>query len=548
MNNALLTKIVIGIVAVAAIGLIAANMSGVFNSSFSDGGVDVRKTACEDLLSARRAIADELSSRKQTAANTLAADKDKASDDYWTENRRLEDDYHQCISAALTADPCKEPFEEVGKLYEEIMADFEADKGFNEAKFNEREAAKKRYNDCVEQARKPEFFEEKQIQCDSALANGQQSNQQNRTAVEATVQSKYDTAIASADNAYRQKSAILDAIEAKCNEPGGNTNVMIGGLTTTGSGAQIQANSSACTGLFSGNNPELQKQINDLENQLQKAKAAGQTDGLFGTSNIQSSLDRLRQELKESERSCTADADCGNTEPVCCTGTQVGRAFCDNGTCASEKTDCVDPQICAGKPAQCVGAAEGAQQQDGIYISRTIPEEGTCSQNLQVLNLAQATPESVRYSLNGNIPGWLNIDKPGGSLPGNVNVTYSCNTVQKMGPGNYTVNASITVYNAANELINTIPFNVSITVTPVQKMVDVIDVGGKLIPVSEVHRFKGPECDEEEHWHTNSGTAKALDGSTVPDTSECGYGKTKSIPVISVPDTRFGIEVRMNGF
>ncbi len=538
-----LGKVLAVVGGVAVLG-VAAALSGVFNPQFSDSGVDVRGTRCEELASARQAILNELEERKNTAAQTHEQERDGISEAYWEKNRELEAKNHECISRALTADPCKEAFDRGERLYEEIMADFAADKGFNEAKFNEREAAKKEYNACVEEARKPETYTSAEAACAAELAAGREANQADRTTKEARARARYDEMIARAQEAYQQKSAILDAIKEKCNEPGDTVTMRIGGLTTAGSGTSIQSQGSACTGAFAGNDPDIQRQIARLESQLQKAKAGGQSGGLFGVEHIQESLDRLRQELRDSERTCVVDADCGDPTPVCCSGTQVGRAYCNNGVCASEKRECVDPEICAGKPAACVAPSTGAQQQDGVYISRTIPETGSCSQNLQVLKLQKATPESSRFSIAGNIPGWLHIDPPSGSLPGTVDVTYSCGTVQAMGPGVYTAGGSMTVYNAANELINTVPFNVVITVTAAPKMIDVIDVGGKLIPVSDVHRFTGPECDKDEHWHANSGSARALDGSVVPDVSECGYGKTKNIPVISAPDTRVRGEVR----
>lgn len=531
-----LGKIVGAIVGIAVLGIVVAAIGGVFGGQFADSGIDVRNTACEELASARRAIADELVTRKQTAQETLDAERDAISDTYWEKNRQLENEYHECISRALTADPCKEPFERGDRLYQEIMADFEAGKGFNEAKFNEREAAKKEYNDCVEGTRKPEFYKDKEAACDAALAAGQGANQSERQAKEAEAQARYETAVATAQNAFQEKNAILDAIEKKCNEPGGKTDIGIGSITTGGTGTPIVPDSPACTGAFSGNNPDLQKQINDLENQLQKAKAAGERGGLYGIDRIQSALDALRQELKDSERTCKVDVDCGNTEPVCCSGTQVGRAYCSNGVCASEKTDCVDPEICAGKPAMCVAPGTGVQQQDGVYINRTIPEVGSCSQNLQILTLKQATPDSVRYSLNGNIPNWLHIDKPGGSLPASVNVTYSCDTVQGFGPGNYTANGAITVYNVANELINTIPFNVSITVTASEeKLIGVIQYNGKYLPVDQLIIEDEVGCGAD-HWHAAQGFVTATDGSKVSDPGpQCGYGKVKDKPVIKIP-------------
>ncbi len=524
----------VGVVGIAVIGFSAAFLSGVFDTQFTDGGVDVRNTACEDLTSARRAIADELSTRKQSAQATLVSERDTISDAYWAKNQTLEAEYHACISRALTADPCKEPFDEVGRLYEEIMADFKADKGFNEAKFNERESAKKKYNDCVEMARKPEFYKDKEAKCDVDLAASRGANLQERTVKEAEAQKRHDEAIAIAESAYAQKSAILDAIEKKCNEPGGKTNVSVGGLTTAGSGAQVQPNSSACTGVFPGNDPALLRQISNLESQLQKAKAAGKMGGFMGANQLQSAIDQLKQELAESPRTCKVDSDCGNPEPVCCSGTQVGRVYCDAGVCASEKTDCVDPEICAGKPAMCVGAATGARQQDGISISRTIPEVGSCSQNLQDLNLQQSSPDSVKFSIVGNIPGWLHISKSSGALPATVSVTYSCNAVQKFGPGTYTVNGSVTIYNAANELINTIPLNVSITVTPVERVVEVIEYNGKYLPTSQLIIEDEVGCGAE-HWHAASGVVTATDGTKVSDPGpQCGYGKVRDLPAKKV--------------
>lgn len=539
----------IGLSGVVAVGIVAAALSGVFNNQFTDGGVDVRDTACEELASARQAISDELSQRKQSAVDTHAQQREVISDAYWEKNRALESEYHQCISNALTADPCKEPFEEVSRLYEEIMAQFNAGEGFNEAKATEREVAKQKYNECVEQAKKPEAYEGRAKQCEETLAREQAANQADREAKEVVAQEAYDAAIQTAKDAYAQKSAILDAIEEKCNQAGEEGEVIIGSLTTGGTGTKIQDTSSACTGAFKGNDPDLERRISDLENQINKAKAAGMRGGLFGIDHLQQALDELRQELNDSERSCTIDADCGNTEPVCCSNKQVGRAVCRDNVCVSEKTDCTDPEICAGKPAMCVAPSTGVQQQDGVYISRTIPEKGACSQNLQVLTLAQSSEDSVRYSIVGNIPNWLHLDAPSGKLPAKVTVTYSCDTVQDFGPGNYPVNGSITVYNGANELINTIPFNVSITVTAVApELIEAIEYNGKYLPVSQLIIEDEIGCGVD-HWHAKSGAVTATDGSTVMDPGpQCGFGKTSERPVKKVPaTTQAGVKGEVRG-
>ncbi|MGB4076268.1 MAG: hypothetical protein WBK28_01005 [Minisyncoccia bacterium] len=543
MQTILSNKVVLGALGVVVVG---AGLLAAFGGGTRDAGIDVRNTACQDLAAARLAVATELGERTQAAADALAKNKNDISNAYWEKNQALEKEYYACSSRALTSDPCKEASDRITALYHEIMADFEADKGFNEAKFNEREEAKKEYTKCVEETHKPEFYAEKEAACVAALAAGREANLAERAAADAAAKQQHDEDVASAQAAHDAKQATLNEIEKKCTEPGGTSAVRIGPLTTEGSGAAVSPGSSACTGTFVGNDAELERQLGRLEAQLAQAKAGGKTDGLSGSDHLQEAVDRIREELKNKPRSCKVDADCGDAVPVCCSASEVGQAYCNAGTCASKKTTCESPEICAGKPAMCVAPTTGGKQQDGVYLSRTIPEIGSCSQNLQVLTLEQATSESVRYSINGSIPSWLKIDKPGGALPGSVNVTYTCNAVQAFGPGTYTANGAITVYNTANELINTIPFNVSITVTPSEKTVDVIEYNGKLLPVADLIVEDEIGCGAE-HWHAAQGVVTALDGSQVSDPGpQCGYGKVKDKPIRTVPDTRKGgtIEVR----
>lgn len=535
MNNLSNGKMLAGIAGVVVVAGVVVLASGAFG--FTDGGIDVRNTACEDLGSARIAVNNEFEERKAQAGEARDAAKEVASDAYFAENQRLNAERHACISRALTADPCKASFEEITRLYEEIMADFAADKGFNEAKFNEREQAKKDYTKCVEEARKPEFYKDKETACDTALAAGKSANIEARTKADASAERIYEKALESAAHAKKSKEAILDAIEKKCNEPGGNTAISVGGLTTGGTGTAIQSGVPACTGVFAGNDPDLLKRVRDLENQLNKAKAAGHTEGIHGTVHLQTALSNLRTELAQSQRSCKVDTDCGDVVPVCCSGTEVGQAVCSAGVCTSKKTQCVDPEVCAGKPAQCVAPSTGAQSK-AVTISRTIPEVGTCSQNLQTLDLQKASEASDRFEITGNIPSWLKFDKVGGKLPTTVSITYSCATVQGFGPGAYSASGTITIYNTANELINTIPLNITITVTASPKTVAVIEYSGKLLPVDQLIVENEEGCGAE-HWHAAQGSVTALDGSLVTDPGpQCGYGKVQEKPAKTVPDTR----------
>lgn len=546
-------KIAAGIVGLAVIGILAAVASGLFNNhGFNDGGLDINGTHCDQIAAARTAVNNEFAARKAAAQTNLDNEKNKISDDFWAENRRLDDAYNVCISAAVTADPCKPAFEKVSQLYEEIMADFDAGKGFNQAKFDEREQAKKDYNNCVDKQHHDEFFTADKSKCDADLAAGQQSNQSKRQQAEAEAQRRYETAVTNAQSALDKKLAILDAIEKKCHEPAANANITAGGLTAGGTGADVKPNSSACTGVFVGNDKDLQKQISDLESQLQKAKASGLTDGFYGSSHIQQALDDLKQQLKDSERTCQTDADCGDPTPVCCSDKQVGRVYCDSGVCANETTACDEPKICGGKPATCIDPATGAQQHDGINISRTISQTGACSQNLQNLEMQQKSANSDRFEFTGNIPGWIHIAPPGGKLPASVSVTYDCNTVQGFGPGTYKVDGTVQVYDTDNSLINTIPLNISITVTPAPTesnsvMIEVISYQGKYLPVAGLHKAVGPECDKDEHWHANGGSVVATDGTVVIDPEGCGFGKTKDVKTMSLeiqkPSSRTDIQV-----
>lgn len=462
MSNLSTGQIVGGLAVIAVIAGIA-----LFSGGQGDGGIDVSRTQCEDIASARRAVDQEFVDRKTAADEKLATDMETASNAYWEKNRALETEHRECTNNALMADPCKEAFEEVTRLYEEIMAEFDNGNGsFNEAKAQEREVAKTRYNECVEEARKPEYYERQKAKCDQTLLTGQEANSRVRSAAEARAQSAYEASIKKAEEAKAKKHAILDGIEAKCNEPGGTTAVSVGGATTASTGTEVKPSSSACTGVFDGNDPDLRKRLGQMEAKLAHAKAAGHREGIYGIDHLQAAVNDLRSQLQQSARTCKVDSDCGDPTPVCCSTVQVGRVYCDAGYCANETIDCTDPEICAGKPAQCVAPSTGVTSKP-INISRTIPEVGACSQNLQTLDLQKADENSDRFEITGNIPSWLKFSAVGGKLPAQVAVTYSCGTVQGFGPGTYTAAGLITIYNGNNELINSIPVNISITVTPV---------------------------------------------------------------------------------
>lgn len=65
--------------------------------------------------------------------------------------------------------------------------------------------------------------------------------------------------------------------------------------------------------------------------------------------------------------------------------------------------------------------------------------------------------------------------------------------------------------------------------------VEVIIYQGHYLPIKSMHTYADDsECDAAEHRHANGGAVTALDGTVVPDTSTCGYGKVSELPVIKV--------------
>lgn len=58
---------------------------------------------------------------------------------------------------------------------------------------------------------------------------------------------------------------------------------------------------------------------------------------------------------------------------------------------------------------------------------------------------------------------------------------------------------------------------------------------GTYLPIDSLVKFKGPECDKEEHWHIH-GSAVAMDGRSFfdPNPNDCGLGKTKNLQPVEV--------------
>jgi len=347
------------------------------------GGVSTA-VACEDIAATRGLVNTELAERKSSAADTLASAMETASDNYWEKRRALEDAKRACESEANLADPCKKAFEEVGRLYEEIMADFHADRGFNEAKFNEREEAKKKYNECVKNPPRENTTPGMLEQCLQTFNAGNEQALSERNAEEEVAKQKHDDFIKQAESEHQRKMTELDALEKECEDT--KYERKYGSLPGTGIPVtDYQGGSSACTGIFPGNDPDLSKRISRLQSLKQQAEAGGSRAGFLDASELGSEINRLKAEMAAGDAKCNTDADCGGSVPVCCNVQEVGRAFCSDGICKNEKTMCGAEEVCAGKPAACLRLVQVIEYQGSLLPTSQLrignPEDGCSGQH-----------------------------------------------------------------------------------------------------------------------------------------------------------------------
>lgn len=468
MSNMSTGKIAGGILGIAAIALIAAYMGGLLGGGpggngqapgqSADVGIDISNTDCDGIAAARAAVDAELEQRKTKAGEQFATDMETASDNYFVKRRQLSAARDACTTTALLADPCKDLFERSSALAQAILNTI--DDGFDQAKFDEREQVKKEYDECLKNPPEDATYDGKKSKCDADFQAGDEQAQLDRTAEEDAAKSTRDAAIITAETEHRQKMATLDAIEEACKEPPPSTAVSIGGIS---SGTTFETGNPACTGTFAGYDPETQAKISNLKSLREQAKAAGKLEGWGGSIQLGAKISELEAEMAQGPRKCTQDSDCGDVTPVCCSSTTIGKVMCSDGVCANEITQCEENEVCSGKPAQCVAPASGAQS-DAISISRTINIAEPCNNTIQVLNLQKRDANSNRFEITGNIPNWLSFTPPGGSLPSDVNVVADCAKLKGKGPGNYTASGTIQVFDDDDNLINTIPFTIAITV------------------------------------------------------------------------------------
>ena len=462
MQKSALTKALSVAAVVVAVAGLTAYLAGVFNNGggpqpnptpAGDGGIDVSNTPCEGIGAAREAVNSELAERKEAAETKYSDDMEAASDAYWETYRNLETTKWDCETDALLADPCKDLFERSSALAKEILDNI--DQGFDEAKAAEREQVKKDYDDCMENPPEEKTYEGKKAKCEADFNAGVAAARETRTASEAAAAAARDAAITRAEEQHTSKHATITAIEEQCNIPPPQINVNTGGITTGGTGTVIQSGNPACTGNFTGYDPETQAEISRLTQLFNQARVGGKTSGIGGTNALSAKITQLRTEMAAGPRKCESDAFCGDPEPVCCSEMEVGKVACADGVCTAEKTECEEPEFCAGEPAECVSPGEGVKSEP-VEISSVRVMNSLCISTIRLLDLQPKTEASDRFEITGNIPDWLSFSSVGGKMPQQVKINIDCATLDGMGPGYYTANGLITVFDQENNLINSI--------------------------------------------------------------------------------------------
>jgi hypothetical protein len=174
--------------------------------------------------------------------------------------------------------------------------------------------------------------------------------------------------------------AALDALEKECEETFYERKY--GSLPGTGIPVtDYQGGSPACTGIFPGYDPDLAKRITNLQSLQNQAKAGGGRAGFLDASQLGTEINNLKAEMAAGPAKCTTDADCGEVVPVCCNIKEIGRAFCSDGVCANEKTACAAEEVCAGKPAQCLGLIQVISYKDYLIPTSLLRTGGDSEPN-----------------------------------------------------------------------------------------------------------------------------------------------------------------------
>jgi hypothetical protein len=452
---------------------------------------DVTTTTCPEIAAARARV---------NAA--YAASIQAASDRFWEARNAFQADLQECLDGLWNGGPCDEEWEASQQAYDNAWSDISNDQFYNEWK-----EAKKAHDDCVADfdARWEEFA---------------RRNQDRERLCQEEFQAKVDAANAAHDaavDAARTKRdadmAFLDDLERRCRqqETGGGTGTTGGtGGTTTGG-------------------------------------AGGTTTGTTGGSDIRPNAAAC-QDYVPGESGTPRQgraSDFGPRDVIINVATYVAEDI----TKAPLPTGAINDQIFAGMicvrirtrlvemehewiDAMGDNRAQRQIEQRQARYRRALSVWCAIAEGRQSVAQVQSEANAINAMPGGGCASDADCGQP---------VCCSNNEIGRMRCD--TASGACRPERSACDDPRVCRGTPAACVAP-PVMTQAIRVGNRYITLDQVHRFSGDECDDEEHWHANSGSARATDGTVMPDTSECGYGKTKDVPVVDVEVPAAGIEVR----
>jgi hypothetical protein len=448
---------------------------------------DVSAVTCPEIPAARE--------RVLSTYDTLLLE---ISDIYLEWIRKFEADLNACLEGIWKKGPCDDAWGELQKAYTEVSAQVSDDNLYNTYK-----AAKGKRDECYAQVKADDYQDwsttnkNKEQQCRDDF-------QQAHDAAERLYYEKKNTAKAQRDAAL----AALDELQKECNKPktGGDsawwaTNGVIGdGKTEEIDGEppvqEITPDAPACQPTATVTAPGGGASIPGANTQPRTWKAP----------------DKWQKDVLKELLQAVAEDVVGNPIPVSAISDQVFAVM----VCAKLRTRLAELEM-EQSDAQLWG-----QRSKEIRLRKKIADYNHASQVWCAI--AEGRPPLDLKEDMQQIKDAEFIEEQTCTTAADCGEPACCSATEI---GIRTCNDGVC---ASQKSL--CPNNSQCAWTPAQcwQSIQVIAFQGKFIPIDQLHTFQGDECDVAEHWHANAGVATATDGTKVPDTDPCGYGKTASVP------------------
>jgi len=464
---------------------------------------DVRTATCETLAEARANVAAAHSASVQSANDT-----------YTAAHAAFRDGLNECLAGIWKGGPCDKEYEATQAAYKNAWGDISNDQFYKEWK-----SAKANWDECY--ANRDQKYEE--------WSNNNQGKdklcQEEFQAKSEAARGAHDAAMKAAKEKRDADMAFLDELEKECKKPKptgatGGTAVSVGTGGTAGTTTGSAGGTATATRPVTPPNPNAPACQDAVAGENGTPRTGRATD--FGPKDI---LVNLMTQIAEDV-----------------TGTPI-------------PTGAINDQIFAGIVVTKIHARLIEMRMEEIDAITSGDRKAEIALRQKIARYERA--RDVWGKIAEGRPALPEVKKEVAAL--NSMPTGACKTDADCGTpvccsgtevGSWSCNVS-TGACVAKKTACTDPKvcrgNPAQCSNPPQK-VKAISVGGKFIPLTQVHSFTGDECDDEEHWHANAGgSAMATDGTRVAETQgECGYGKTSAVPVIEVEAPELHGEVRMN--